>query len=118
MKASTTATLLWSALIVGLVIVEFAEITHVFTLPVSAALGDPYTLLVALVFTTVLAVFGAIFIGVYVSARVLRRQGFSSFEEEVLRMRADVRDIKAAVERWTSEETADPPPSPPKGGGT
>jgi hypothetical protein len=117
-KASSTVTLLWSALIVGLVIVEFAEITHVFTLPIGAALGDPITLLFALVFTTVLAVVGAIFIGIYVSARVLRPQGFTSFEEEVLRMRADVRDIKAAVEQMTPGSSTDPPPAPPRGGGT
>ncbi len=118
MRSSGTVTLLWTALIVGLVVVEFAEITRLFTLPIASALGDPITLLFALVFTTVLAVVGAIFIGIYVSARVLRPQGFTSFEEEVLRMRGDVRDIKAAVEQLALERVTDPPPAPPKGGGT
>jgi hypothetical protein len=112
-KSSRAAILLWSALIVGLLVVEFAEITHVFTVPIGSALGDPTTLVFALVFTTILALVGAIFIGIYVSAAVLRAQGFTPFEEEMLRMRTDIREIKAALERAPAE----PPASPPKEGG-
>lgn len=106
MNASRAVLLFWTALIVGLLVVEFAEITRAFTLPVAAAFGDPYTLVFALVFTTILALVGAIFIGIYFSARVLRPQGFTRFEEEMLRMRAEVHEIRAALDR------SPPPPAP------
>jgi hypothetical protein len=97
LRASRVAILLWVALIVILLIVEFAEITHVFTLPVTSALSDPLSLLIALVFTTVLAMVGAIFIGIYVSHRLLSPTGFTPFEEEMLRMRSDLSEIKRDV---------------------
>ncbi|HTZ61691.1 MAG TPA: hypothetical protein VMC82_03500 [Thermoplasmata archaeon] len=115
MNPSRAVILLWSALIVGLLIVEFAEITRVFTLPLASAFGDPYTVLFALVFTTILALVGAIFIGIYFSARVLRSQGFTPFEEEMLRMRADISEIKAHVDRLTpTAGPADPTGDPPR----
>ncbi len=116
MNASRAVILLWSALIVALLIVEFAEITRVFTLPIASAVADPYTLLFALVFTTILALVGAIFIGIYFSARVLRAQGFTPFEEEMLRMRAEVGEIKATVARLAPPSPPSEPTSPPKGG--
>lgn len=107
MKAARAALLFWSALIVGLLIIEFAQITHVFTLPIDTAFGDPISLLVALVFVTVLALVGAMFIGLYFSARVMRAQGFTPFEEEMLQMRSDVRELAAAVRRLEKSEAAE-----------
>jgi len=94
MKASRVAVLLWVALILILLVVELAEITHLFTLPLTNALSDPLSFVVALVFTTLLALVGAIFIGVYVSARLMSPTGFTPFEEEMLRMRSDLQEIK------------------------
>jgi hypothetical protein len=119
-RASRWGIVLWSVLIVILVFVEVAEVTHLFTLPIESAFyGDPTTFVGALVFTTILALVGAVYIGIYVSARLLRTQGFTPFEEEMLRMRAEIRDIKAAVDRLTAAETPPsdtPPADPPKGG--
>ena len=97
MKGNWVAILLWVVLIIILLIVEIAEITHVFTLSVSQAFSDPLALLIALVFTTILAMVGAIFIGIYVSHRLLSPTGFTPFEEEMLRMRADLREVKRDV---------------------
>ena len=108
--------LLWSGLIVALLIVEFAEITRVFTIPLASAVGDPYTLLFALVLTTVLALVGAIFIGIYFSTRVLRAQGFTPFEEEMLQMRSEIREIKRSVDRMTAPSPPADPDPPAKGG--
>ena len=107
--------LLWSGLIVALLIVEFAEITRVFTIPLASAVGDPYTLLFALVLTTVLALVGAIFIGIYFSTRVLRAQGFTPFEEEMLQMRSEIREIKRSVDRMTAPSPPADPDPPAKG---
>jgi hypothetical protein len=97
MKASRVAILLWVALIVVLLVVELAEITHFFTLPVQNAIADPLAFVVALIFTTLLALVGAIFIGVFLSHRILSTAGFTPFEEEMLRMRADLREVKRDV---------------------
>lgn len=98
MRASRWGIVLWSILIVILLVVEVAQLTHLFTLPIQLSLGTPLAFVSALVFTTILALIGAIFIGIYLSARVLRTSGFTPFEEEMLQMRADVRDLRAAVE--------------------
>ena len=64
---------------------------------VQNAIADPLTFVVALVFTTLLALVGAIFIGVFLSHRLLSTAGFTPFEEEMLRMRADLREVKRDV---------------------
>ncbi len=108
MKASRVAILLWVAVIVVLLIVEIAEITHFFTLPVQNAIADPLAFVVALIFTTLLALVGAIFIGVFLSHRILSTAGFTPFEEEMLRMRADLREVKRDVAELRGR--ADPRP--------
>lgn len=115
MRASRVAIVLWVALIVALLAVELAEITHVFTLPVQNALADPLAFVSGLVFTTLLALVGAIFIGVYVSHRILSPTGFTPFEEEMLRMRSDLQQVKRdlAALRGRSGEEADGNSGPP-----
>ena len=111
MRTSWSVIALWTVVIIALILVEIAEITHLFTHPIESVFGDPLGLLFALVFTTILALVGAIFIGIYISARVLRADGFTPFEEEMLRMRVDVRELKEAMERRDR-----PPADPPTGG--
>ena len=103
----------WGILIGALLIVELAEITHLFTLPIQVAIGDPLAFVFALVFTTILALVGAVFIGIYASARILTPSGFSPFEEEMLKMRQEIRDLTAAVERLAPPQTAGEPDDPP-----
>jgi hypothetical protein len=98
MRPSRVVLLLWSALIVVLLVVELAEITHTFTLPVQSAIADPLAFVFALVFTTILALVGAIFIGIYISNRMLNPAGFTPFEEEMLRMRKDLQDLQRSVD--------------------
>jgi hypothetical protein len=116
MRPSRVALVGWAVLITALLIVELAEITHLFTLPIQSAIGDPLAFVFALVFTTVLALVGAVFIGIYASARILSPTGFTPFEEEMLQMRAEVRDLTEAVRRLetTRAESEDERP-PPEG---
>ncbi|MCI4340694.1 MAG: hypothetical protein L3K06_03285 [Thermoplasmata archaeon] len=97
MKASR-AIVFWVAIIALLLFVEVAEITHLFTLPVQSAVGNLVSFVFALVFTTILALIGAIFIGIYISHRYLAPGGFTPFEEEMLRMRSDVAHLRDDVE--------------------
>ena len=108
MRANRVATLLWLVLIVVLLIVEFAEITHSFTVPIQSVIGDPLAIVIALVFTTLIALVGAIFIGVYLSHRLLSPTGFTPFEEEMLRMRADVQQVKRDVAELRGRAGIDP----------
>jgi hypothetical protein len=116
MRPSRVALVGWAVLITALLIVELAEITHLFTLPIQSAIGDPLAFVFALVFTTVLALVGAVFIGIYASARILSPSGFTPFEEEMLQMRAEVRDLTAAVRRIETERANSEDDRPPREG--
>ena len=56
-----------------------------------------------------MALVGAIFIGVYLSHRILSPTGFTPFEEEMLRMRADVQQVKRDVAELRERVAPDPP---------
>jgi len=115
------AILFWVAVVVVLIFVEIAELTHLFTLPVQSALGNLLSFVFALVFTTILALVGALFLGIYISQRLQTPGAFTPFEEEMLKMRAEVREIRAEVARLSeaggSGSGRDPPSeSAPKKG--
>ncbi len=109
MRPSRKVLLVWSVMIVILVALEFLELTRFFTFPISYILGDPALLVFSLVFLTVVAMIGAIFVGIYISERLLSPRGFTPFEEEMLKMSAELREVRATVE----ELRARLPPSPP-----
>ncbi|MGI0131809.1 MAG: hypothetical protein ACREDK_01740 [Thermoplasmata archaeon] len=106
--------LFWVAVIALLLFVEVAELTHLFTLPVQSAAGNLLSFIFALVFTTILALVGAIFIGIYISHRLQSSTGFTPFEEEMLKMRGDVVEIRDRVRALEARDNrpgaADPPP--------
>jgi hypothetical protein len=104
----------WVIVIGALLFVEVAELTHLFTLPVQSALGNLLSFVFALVFTTILALIGALFVGIYISQRMQTPGGFTRFEEEMLRMRKDVERISEDVQELRRRA---PPPSsaPPEG---
>jgi uncharacterized membrane protein len=106
------AILFWVAIIGLLLFVEVAEITHLFTLPVQSAVGNLLSFIFALVFTTILALVGAIFIGIYISQRMSSRAGFTAFEEEMLKMRVDVQQLKQDVESIKAAVAPGPAPPP------
>jgi hypothetical protein len=114
-RPNRAVTLLWSVVILALVLLELAEITHLFTFPISAVLADPVTLVVSLVFTTIVAIIGAIFVGIYMSTRLLGPRTFTPFEEEMLRMRADLTEVRRSVDELRAR-SGPPRPDDPKGG--
>jgi hypothetical protein len=116
MRPSRVVMVAWVTLIVILLIVEIAELTHTFTLPIQSAITDPLAFVFALLFTTILAVVGAIFIGIYISSRMLNPAGFTPFEEEMLKMRKQVQDLESTVEtiRKAVVVQTDPEPGAPE----
>jgi len=87
-------TLFWIGVIAILVLVEFAEITRLFTLPLSIAYLSPATFVFSLVLITLLALVGAVFVGFYLSSQIYSARSFTPFEQEMLRMRQDVTELR------------------------
>ncbi len=116
MRRSVAVTAVWIAVIAGLVTLEIAELTHLFTLPLESALSNPIAFVFALVFTTIVAIIGAIFVGIYISHRLLRPAGFTPFEEEMLRMRIELQELARSVEEVRTATVGPAPKAPPRGG--
>jgi type VI protein secretion system component VasK len=92
MRTSRTI-LFWSVIIVVIVILEVLEVTHVFTLGFASILAEPLAFVFAVVLITVLALVGALFVGIYIAHRILSPGGFTPFEEEMLRMKDDLKKV-------------------------
>lgn len=73
-------------------------------IPLSDVFGSFITFVFTLVFITVLAIIGAVFVGMFISHRVFSTREFTRFEEEMLKMKKDVEDIKDMVEELQEEE--------------
>lgn len=61
-------------------------------------IGSFVNLIYAIVVIAFLAIIGAVFLGMAVSHRILSVQAFTPFEEEMLKMRQEVRDLQVRVE--------------------
>ncbi len=109
------AILFWAAVVVVLFVVEIAELTHLFTLPVTSAIANLLSFVFALVFTTILALVGALFLGLYISQRLQGSAAFTPFELEMLQMRAELRELRELVKARLPAD--DPPARPPPTGG-
>jgi len=90
-------TILWLGIVAVLVAVESLILTGFIT-PASQ-IASFLTLIYALVVISVLAFIGAIFLGMFVSHRILSGKGFTPFEQEMLRMRQDIRDLNDRIEQ-------------------
>lgn len=115
MKVSRPFLVLWVSVVAVLLLVEIAEVTQLFTLPIQSVVGNPIAFVFSLAFTTVLALVGAIFIGLYISQRWLSSRDFTPFEVEMLKMRQDLSELKSTVDRLPkapSPPTDDPPGDP------
>jgi hypothetical protein len=63
----------------------------------------------------VLSIIGAVFVGMFVSHRILSTKGFTPFEQEMLRMRQELRDLterlgEIATRLGLAPENRDKPP--------
>jgi predicted membrane protein len=65
------------------------------------------TAIVAWTALIILALIGAIFIGMLLSHRILSIGGFTPFEEEMLKMREDIKEINRRLEKLIGEANMD-----------
>ena len=81
--------IVWGSMLAGLV--SFTDIVLNFVL-----------IIFSLVVIAILAIVGAVFVGIFVSHRLLSAQGFTPFEREMLEMREDVKRITAKLQTLES----------------
>ena len=89
-------TLLWLLIIGVLVAVEVGVVTGRIT--PGDLIGSFLGFLIALMVISVLSIVGAVFVGMFVSHRILSTKGFTPFEQEMLRMRQEVRDLSERLD--------------------
>lgn len=93
---------------------ELAELTNLFRLPLQSAVGNLLSFIFALVFTNILALVGAIFIGIYISTRLRAPTAFTPFEEEMLKMRQELTELKTRVDAIHGATVTAPTRAPPR----
>ena len=99
-------TLLW-LLIIGVLVAIWAGVLTGYLRPADIV-GSFLGLVFALVVIAVLAIIGAVFLGIVISHRIMSGQGFTPFEEEMLKMRQEVRDLHDRIDAIASKLGAGP----------
>lgn len=87
--------LLWLLVIGVLVAVEIGVLTGRIT--PGDLFGSFFVFIGALLVISVLSIIGAVFVGIFVSHRILSMKGFTPFEQEMLRMRQEIRELNERV---------------------
>ncbi len=93
---------LWLVVVIVLFSIFVAEITEAIRL--TDIISYFFVFVLALVIIAVLAVIGAAFMGVFISHRIFSVKSFTPFEEEMLQMRREVKDIKKKIDELAEEE--------------
>ena len=89
-------TILWLGVVGVLVAIEIGVLTGFIT--PAGLISNFLTLIVGLVVISVFAFVGAIFLGMFVSHQILSGKGFTPFEQEMLRMRQEIRDLTGRLD--------------------
>jgi len=88
-------TLLWILVVGVLVAIEIGVVTG--AISTNNLIGSFLLVVFALVVISVLSIIGAVFVGMFVSHRILSGKGFTPFEQEMLRMRQEIRELNERV---------------------
>jgi low affinity Fe/Cu permease len=95
----------WAVFVLALVGIELGIVTGALAI-------DPFTnfyfVIVAIAVIGILAIIGAVFIGIFLATRILSSQEFTPFEKEMLAMREDVKALTAKVEELTQALAENP----------
>lgn len=94
--------ILWLIVVIVLFSIFVAEITEAIRL--TDLISYFFVFVLALVIIAVLAVVGAAFMGVLISHRIFSVKSFTPFEEEMLQMRKEVKEIKKKIDDLVEEE--------------
>jgi hypothetical protein len=83
--------LIWILVVGFLVAIEASLVTGLIN--PGDLIGSFFILIVAVMVVSVLSIIGAVFVGMFVSHRILSTKGFTPFEQEMLRMRQEIREL-------------------------
>jgi len=86
---------LWAMFVVALIVIELAIVSGVLSID---PLTNFYFVILAMAVIGVLAIIGAVFLGIFITTRILSSEDFTPFEREMLEMREDVKKLTARVE--------------------
>lgn len=89
-------TLFWILVVGVLVAIEIGILTG--TINTNDPIASFFTFLFALVVISILSIVGAVFVGMFVSHRILSTEDFTPFEQEMLRMRQEIRELGDRME--------------------
>lgn len=96
---------LWLVVVIALFAIFVAEITE--TIRLTDVVSYFFVFVLALVIIAILAVIGAAFMGVLISHRIFSVRSFTPFEEEMLQMRKEVKEIQKAVNELSGKKEED-----------
>jgi len=100
MKKVPIPLVMLGAIIIGVGLVAVAMMTGI--LPMRDVLTGFYAFVFGLVVISILAIIGAVFFGMYISHRIFSKRDFTTFEEEMLKMKEDVEKIKEKLDEKES----------------
>ncbi len=101
-------TLLW-LLIVGVLVVVWIGV-YTGRITQGDLVGSFLGFVFALVVIAILAIIGAVFLGMLISHRIMAAQDFTPFEKEMLKMRQEVRELQGGVESIAAKLGVAPDP--------
>ena len=92
----------WIAVVVILAAFEILQLTGI--LKVTQIVANFYLFMFSIVVVSVLAVIGAIFLGMTIAHRLMESKDFTPFEEEMLSMREQMNRIEKMIETINKEK--------------
>jgi membrane protein implicated in regulation of membrane protease activity len=92
----------WISVVVILVIFELLQLSGI--LRVSQIAANFYLFMFSLVTVSILAVIGAIFLGITIAHRFIENREFTPFEEEMLSMKEQINRMEKMIESMLKQK--------------
>ncbi|MGB9636410.1 MAG: hypothetical protein ACPL1Y_04075 [Thermoplasmata archaeon] len=80
-----------------LVVLEIGQLLGIIRL--DRIISNPWGFVFGITMIAILAVIGALFVGVFIAYRVFTSRGFTPYEEEILKVAEEVHKISARTEK-------------------
>jgi hypothetical protein len=90
-------TLIWLALMIFLITLEIGQLLGIVQL--ERIINNPWGFVFGITMIAILAVIGALFVGIFIAYRVLTAKGFTPYEEEVLKVAQGFQELRQKVEK-------------------
>jgi len=98
---------LFIAIVALFLVLEALQLFTTFDLA-QAIFSNLAFVLVGIIFVSLMSAIGGFFLGMWISARFFSTKGFTPFEEEMLRMREDVKVLRERLEKFESGARSSP----------